>query len=455
MKKVILTAIITIIICISMLFVMALIPQSAIKDNVNRSADEFLEMEMFDHVTSNVFPSRQDNYADLILVDIIYSIDKNNMIKSLVTMPYFAPENIVTSGTLKETVESGKTAFDEGGMLTTEYVDYSRYWHGSQILIRPLLTIMPIKAIRMVLGCILLAMTVALFVLMCRDKYKCFAACYVAAMAVLSAWMCAFCIEYITTFLIMGIQLLILYTNRKKISRVSLYMILCAGGIATAFMDFLTTETITFTMPMLLYFVIIEANDGRGVDEILPGDRRNWMTLLTGAIIWGISYAGMMLLKWMIAMAVLGKDAFLNALSQASLRIAGDATYGNIPGAETVSDKERVTGALWRNLACLFPTGESVSKSNTILYTLIMLFVIFAVWYLFHKKLDRGSGQLTLILLVLALIPYIRFLVLNNHAYIHFFFTYRAQIVTITALLYLAFKNVPFAGNLRVKKSKK
>lgn len=450
MKKVILTAIITILICIGLLVVTAFIPQSAIKSNVSKSADELINMELFDHVTDNALLSRQDNYADGILVDIIYNIDSHNLRKSLASMPYYDPNKGNISKSLKEVTEADYVPFNDLGGLSDGYIDYSRYWHGSQVILRPLLVMMSLKSLRMVLGIVLVAITMLLLVLMFRDGYGCLGICYAGALIIISAWMCAFCVEYITTFLIMGVQLLLLYKYRKNLDAVRLYMILCAGGIVTAFVDFLTTETITFTMPMLFFYIIRRTEGQR---ETV--DKENWWILLKSGIVWGISYAGMILLKWLLAMAAMGSGVFLDTLSKASERIAGDATYGNIPGAATVSNLEQITGAVWRNLACLFRTGESVNKGRTVLYTLIALFVLFAIWYLFHKKLDRGSGQLTLILLVLALIPYIRFLVLNNHAYIHFFFTYRAQIVTITALLYLAFKNVPFAGELRTRSGKR
>ena len=458
MKKVLTTALLTLLICIGLLAAISLIPQSAIKDNVSKSADELLELQLFDHVTDNVFPSRQDNYADAILVNIIYNIDSHNLLRSLASMPYYNPEDEAVNTSLKNTVDLVTLPFTEYGQLSDGYIDYSRYWHGSQVLLRPLLTVLPLSTIRLLLGMIVIALNLAFIIAMMiggdRDPLSkkslasvisgesLAAICYGIGLIIISIWMCACCIEYVTTFLVVSVQLLTLYKYRGKLDATKLYSILCAGGIVTAFVDFLTTETITLTLPMLFYFIMIEAAGGRDAKGIELGDKKNWWTLVTGAVIWGVSYAGMMLLKWIIAMAVLGKDAFLEALRQASLRIAGDATYGNIPGAEAVTNEEQITGALWRNFACLFPFGESINKGRTILFTLIALFLIFAVWYLFHKKLDKVSGQFTLILLAIGFVPYVRFLVLNNHAYIHFFFTYRAQVVTITALLYLATKDI-------------
>ena len=43
---------------------------------------------------------------------------------------------------------------------------------------------------------------------------------------------------------------------------------------------------------------------------------------------------------------------------------------------------------------------------------------------------------------VLGMIPYIRYLVLCNHSFVHFFFTYRAQATSILALCFIVFELV-------------
>lgn len=53
--------------------------------------------------------------------------------------------------------------------------------------------------------------------------------------------------------------------------------------------------------------------------------------------------------------------------------------------------------------------------------------------YVYHVK--SFDTRRILLLAVTALIPYVRYLVLHNHSYIHFFFTYRAQVATIMAIV--------------------
>ena len=80
MKKVLISGTATIVICIALLFLTALIPQNALQKNMERSSDYYNNHQLFDHVTDYMFLSRQDNYADCILTNIIYHIDKNNLV---------------------------------------------------------------------------------------------------------------------------------------------------------------------------------------------------------------------------------------------------------------------------------------------------------------------------------------------------------------------------------------
>ena len=63
-----------------------------------------------------------------------------------------------------------------------------------------------------------------------------------------------------------------------------------------------------------------------------------------------------------------------------------------------------------------------------------------SVFYLLSSK--EKNKEITIILLVIGFLPYVRFAVLNNHSYLHEFFTYRAQCVSILALLGMIYFNI-------------
>jgi len=447
MKRIIFAGIGTCAVCIVMLIITCLIPRSLIKENIRESADYYMSVELFDHVTSRGMATRQDNYSDCILSNIIYCMDSGNIAESIVAAAYYNPQNEEVNVSLSDLVrEDGEvTPFLEAGGLKPDYVDYSRYWHGAIVLLQILFLFFPIEGVRFVLGLIVLGLNIWFVSLLFKNDYRIFAVCYILAMSAVSFWMCAFCIEYVLMFLVMGVELPVLFIllNKGKTEGIiNLYMVLCAGGIATAFFDFLTTETLTFTMPVLLYLVMREKKGAFW-------GKKEWTVLLKGGVIWGLSYAFMFSLKWLVSLIILGKDVFVQNLSQAALRINGAATVNNIVDGDKVSRKEQITGALWRNIGCIFQTGNGITRNKSILIAIFLLIIIFSVWYLTHERLNSVSSSFVLMVLAVCLLPYIRFLLLNNHAYIHFFFTYRAQLVTITGLSYLAIKDIPKTFKLK------
>lgn len=450
MKKVLISGTATIVICIALLFVTALIPQNALQKNMEKSSDYYNNHQMFDHVTDYMFLSRQDNYADCILTNIIYHIDQNNLVESILSASYYNPED-----------EGVQTSFAYAvGSKVEPNVDYSRYWHGSMVLLRPLFIIFDIAGVRMVLGILILIMTVWFEVLLFKNHYSVFGVCYGIGLILVSVWMCAFCVEYAMPFVVMSVELPVLFAlltrayekedvQNDKVKRdehklgnqkadehksdnfkpeVILWAVLACAGIVTAFVDFLTTETITFTMAYVLYLIAKNRHNQMGTlkEELI--------CLIKSGIVWLASYGLMIALKWVLALVVLGKDAFFNALSQAALRISGDATLGNVPGAEVVSNYERISGALWRNIGCIYPFKSTMSYGTAMIFILLVGLVVFSIWYLFREK---AKSCINKVMVMVSLIPVLRFLVLNNHSYIHFFFTYRALLVSVVVIIYI------------------
>ena len=433
-KYVILSGIITAFICVFLLFTTAYIPQSAIQKQMKESAEYYSEHLLFDRVTPFSFLSRQDNYADCILTNIIYHIDSENILTSVLSASYYNPDGEEVNESFFDAVNNPANV--SGNDKVVPNVDYSRYWHGSMVLLRPLFMFFDIRMIRMILGIMILLLTVWFLYLLIREKYLFFACCYVVGLISVSAWMCGFCVEYTMPFLVMAVELPVLFllmtkevnNEKDEYQEKILWCVLAASGIVTAFLDFLTAETLTFTVAYMLYLVM---RNKRGQ---IRGFKKECVRMIKSGGVWGIAYALMFFLKWIMACIFLGKDAFMDALRQAAFRMNGDATLGNVTGAETVSDSERIFGALWRNFACLLPFRDSMKVQTTVIALVATVVVAFCIWYLFRTKKVNDINRL---FGILAIIPVGRFIALNNHSYIHFFFTYRALLVTVVVLVYV------------------
>ena len=131
-------------------------------------------------------------------------------------------------------------------------------------------------------------------------------------------------------------------------------------------------------------------------------------------------------MKWTAATLLTGENAFALALTSAGERIGGAVGSGENPPATIFS-------AIAANLTVLFGGTVRVDGGRVALGLILSLGIPASVWYLFRK--DKPDRDAVFLLFLLGAVVFLRYLVLNNHSYLHEFFTYRALISPIFAVL--------------------
>ena len=101
------------------------------------------------------------------------------------------------------------------------------------------------------------------------------------------------------------------------------------------------------------------------------------------------------------------------------------------------SAKEMYIGAITNNWHTLYPINivKKTSELWWMLGGLVTFFILIIDW----KKIKNNKESL--IMLIIAVMPYLRYLVLANHSYRHSFFTFRSQMISIMALTYFILDN--------------
>ena len=409
--------------CMLLLFFSGLIPQSAIKEGCVESAKYFNEHDLFPYLIENQFNTRQDNYSDCILANIMYHISGEEVVKSTVKASYYQPELENVNTGLWESLQEDKEP----------NVDYSRYWHGTLAFLRPLFTITNIQGARIVFSTIWIALMLLNILLLWKQKAKTLAVCYFAANIAMQAWVCATCIQYSTMFFMMNAVLtaVICFFHKRKDTE-ALYrkigLLMAVSGVCTCFFDFLTAETLPLTVPLIILWIL----------RYEAGELTEWKNelkyLISCVSIWGTGYALMFVFKWILVVAFSGREALLLALSSAGERFVGKVHMGNTSLDPLATSSQRFFGAIFRNQGMLFPYKSDMSDAAGFASFFAVFFICAFCIYMFRGK--NYSGKMLGLCALLSAIPYIRFIVLQNHAFMHYFFTYRAQMVTVIALLY-------------------
>ncbi len=394
--------ILTVFECLALILV-ASIPQNDIAKHVDESADILLEEAVFFYLDENDIASRIDRYADSILLNIAYSYDNKKPFEAIARSSYYHNDMQNENRNLKDTVSK----------KLPPNTDYTRYWHGSNIIVKPLLLLTNINGIYVVNAFIITILLILLLILLQKRINKATSIWMLVSCISISIWYVPFSLEYTWNIILMLITTIIslsIYSSKP----ITCFCFFVTFGNITAFFDFLSTETITFTIPITCILLL-------KTKEKLLQNTKDYMKLITKTgFAWLTGYASAWIMKWSIASVVLQTNIFHLALHQANTRINGET--------EHISLFAQTIGAVIRNVSCLFPFGFLQNHSFIVILAIMGGFAIF--YYLFKKNKDTA---LPTALFAIAMIPYIRFLLISNHSYLHYFFTYRAQLASIFA----------------------
>lgn len=405
------------------------IPNEAIYDNMVESALVYKTRGRYDFDETKQLRRITDNYADNILLNVLWNMKSDTPFRSAFDTVYYDGEEDGLNRGLYSTITEG----------SEPNVDYTRYWHGMVVVIRPLMLIFNITQIKWIgLGTavLLLAANVAL---LCRKKqYFAMAALVLSYLGVHFWWMVKSA-EYQPAILL-SLLFALLFVLLEKKGESALLCLAVMSGVCIAFFDFLTTETLTILIPLALVLLI------RQQEERLGTWKDNLPFLVKSMVAWGGAYAFTFVAKWSLATLVLRENKFVTAFSSAAERIGGTE------GADNLPLYQQMPFAVLGNISTLFGGLARVDFHNIVLGLLVTTVVFGSLWYLFRGNYRK---DITILMLLLGLVPYLRYLVLNNHSYLHEFFTYRAQAVTILALLSVLWYNTDKSLLIRKKKRRR
>ncbi len=384
----------------------AMIPHQKLQKHMEESASYYMKQPVFYRIHTSDPASTIDHYADSILLNILYYFDEDAPFSSVLSDSYYYTDTHNENENLMTAVMTNEAPT----------YDYSRYWHGSAIILRPLLLIASVSDIYLLLAVILGILTIFTILSLYRHVHPASAPAFGIAMILVSFWYIPMSFEYIWCFLLMFIFLLYLI-HRYPTGRMHTCLFFFVIGNITAYFDFLTTETLTLLMPLAVLLLLINR------DHPLSDKKEGLHILFIHTLLWGAGYLSSWLAKWSLASVVLHQNVFVSAFSDASVRLSGSTSE--------LSGISLRFSAVAKNMSCLFPFNL-ISRHGYIL-VLICLITIGIFYYLFKK--EKQNNCLSCLFLLLFFLPYARYLVLANHSYLHAFFTYRAQFASVFLLI--------------------
>ena len=381
------------------------LPSNLIQSNVKDSLTIYREeMEYFRWAPSYA-GTQSDNWTDTLMLSIAsYSPP---------TQGVYAFKDIIEDSLLNPHYKSKDTDSPVVSLFQlfwggeTYRQEYSRYWHGYLILLKPLLTILTMSDIRM---CNMIIQLLLLFFLMIclytKGGYR-LSLPFLFGIIALNPINSALSLQLSSVYYITLLSCFVILKYNLYDSDKFWYFFFIIG-ICTSYFDLLSYPLVTLGFPLILYILL--------KDEHLFSKMKQ---VITASIYWGMGYAGMWVGKWTVASLVTGNNIFINAYNQIKFRINGNVSWTAIT----------IANAIKSNL-CVF---------NDIVFLLLYAIFLTIIGIIFPKKYTiNPKKSIILPLLFVGIYPFVWVSLLKNHSIIHFWCTHRIFSITILSLIYSA-----------------
>lgn len=364
------------------------LPDRAIKRHIADSAPLIAAEGLYPRLLNNMEQYRLDNFTDALMMNQIYNIDRKHPVKAAMKM--------IRSS------ELGRD-WDQPGLLmrrvngeTLEEQHYSRYWHGGSFFYRVLFLLMDYAALRFVL---LLASSVLLLLLACVYYQK---AGWLKTLALSMGFLMTY--GFITQFSMQFFPMLALTVIGsllviKQDTAKGFGLLFFIIGSLTCYFDLLTTPLLTLGIPLAV-MLSLKPNEGFLL-------KKGFVECIQLILLWGLGFALTFVTKWALASLILGQNIFADAYEVSLYRMEADE----------------------------FTRWDAVMRNLSMLNWWIVCIVAVVLLIISLIKYRSFNFKKAILFLIIALMPYVWYFILSNHSYLHWWFTFRLQAVTIACLM--------------------
>lgn len=388
------------------------IPTSMLRGNIIRSVMQ-IEDEGLWFKPCGFYLFQIDNMTDCQMLRIDATADSSRPVWAAMMAEQF--DNAAdTLHPYLEVTRSTLAVAKNGRPENCEYTNYSRYWHGYQVILRPLLLFADYSHIRIInytaLTFLLLFVAYAIYRVLGRAS----SVSFLISLLATNFFIVPLAIQFSTCFYIAFIAMLLFLLNPKIIERRhTVAVVFFIVGALTAYMDFLTTPLLTLAMPLVTVGLLFQQRKRHHHTA-----STNWL-MIKFSLYWFGGYASLWTSKWLLGYILTGYNILESAVGSAGLRLGSTIVYG---GEETTIS--HLVSLSLQKITAVVP-----------LYALVAAVVLIISACIIYLYTNRKHTHTCSWLLLIAAMPVIWFLVMKNHSLQHIFFTWRDFIVTLWCLL--------------------
>ena len=404
LKNIILSLIIAIFLGLILIISVYGIDTKKINKHVENSVSIYKKEGASYSYAPNIKSARLDNFTDSLILNIA-GFPRGKDFKDII---YNAMTNPRYKFTEKTNPADSLIELYENGNKNAEIGYYGRYWHGYNIIIKPLLSLYSMSSIRYLNMCLqFILLLFLLFEIKNKGGNKLLipTAAFILLINPISS---ALCLQFSSMYYITLISSLILLKKELYKSDKYLYLFLWIG-ILTVFFDLLTYPILALCFNLILMIICTDYS-------IIENLKR----ILSSTLFWIIGYIGMGISKWIIATIITGQDILKSGFDQMIFRISGDVEW---------MTHYNYIDVIYSNTKVLF------HPINYLIFGAII--VICILMYICKKYYFKFDFNKNLSLLLVAAFPFIWYAIFQNHSIIHVFYAHRNLAITIMVIIYI------------------
>lgn len=386
-----------------LLVLVNLLPLDRIRFNVKASLPVFeREGEIFNWAPDNSF-AYCDNFTDALMLNTAsFETDESYLKRALMDYRFQSEKPYASQ------VESLTESMNSDVISSENSLEYSRYWHGYLLWLKPLLSVFnyqEIRIINMMFQFIMLIVVLKELNDRCGLKYT---IAFLTAIFMICPITTAMCMQLSAVYYVTLFSCLFILKKDKETMNKG-WRILLWTGIATSFFDLLTYPLVSLGIPLILLLI---CNKESIVKRI--------KMMIAGSAAWGIGYFGMWILKWVYAYLLTGYNTIQNAMENLEVRTGSDLVYSRTEIIQINFDQLNI-------------------QPFQFMLLIFALFIAFRMWK-YRKKFKLNISSLSILLI--GIYPIVWYIVLANHSMIHYWMTYRDMIVSIFAIEIVLLENI-------------
>ena len=391
-----------------------MLPSARIEEHVKTSALVFQKEGTYPVLTEYA-SSQLDNWTDALMLNeaSCTAAEKGKALITAMENPY---------GVIgKETPAEVLADHFLNGTPYERLKPYPRYWHGYQVFLRPLLEILTYLGIRRLNGVLQLTLFFCTCLMLVKRGRAGYLLPWILGYLMLMPPALAKCLQFSACFYIyMTASLALLLLKPEDSFRKWRWLVFLYAGIAAAFFDVLTYPIATFGVPMLVSLML----SGEQMTKQHPCLDR-LADIIRCGLLWCAGYGGMWASKWWIAGIVTGIDVYEDAKNTLQIRTSAAPADGAL--------HFQICSCLLKNYGTFLYTPVGFLAAALLLYLLFRILM----YVLRGRRVPAAVITAAAVpYLLTGLAPTVWFVFAINHSSIHFWFTGKACVVSLLAVLF-------------------